>query len=215
MAWGWNSSGQCNVPEPNDDFIAAAGGGYHSLGLKSDGTIVAWGRNSDGQCNVPEPNTDFIAVAGGGIHSLGLKSDGTIVSWGSTTPVPEPNENFVAIAGGRNHNLGLQETFVVIDDMLSEYFKANLSISSVSPNPFNSHALVVFQSPELESLAMEVFDLSGRLVHRQDAGAVTQGQHTLFWDGSDLAGEHLTSGVYVIRLVGGMQVTISKIVLMK
>ena len=54
----------------------------HSLGLKSDGTIVAWGHNGSGQCNVPAPNADFVAVAGGGYHSLGLKSDGTIVAWG-------------------------------------------------------------------------------------------------------------------------------------
>ena len=64
------------------DFIAVAGGGRHSLGLKSDGTVVAWGRNDESQCDVPAPNADFVAVAGGGGHSLGLRSDGTIVAWG-------------------------------------------------------------------------------------------------------------------------------------
>ncbi len=34
VAWGNNELGQCDVPEPNEDFIAVAGGGYHSLGLK-------------------------------------------------------------------------------------------------------------------------------------------------------------------------------------
>jgi hypothetical protein len=54
-------------------LVAVAGGREHSLGLKSDGSIVAWGRNDDGQCDVPTPNTDFVAVAGGYHHSLGLK----------------------------------------------------------------------------------------------------------------------------------------------
>jgi hypothetical protein len=27
------------------DFVAVAGGRYHSLGLKADGSIVAWGSN--------------------------------------------------------------------------------------------------------------------------------------------------------------------------
>ena len=50
-------------------FVAVARGDAHSLGLKSDGSIVAWGDNEDGQCNVPSPNTGFVAVAGGGYHS--------------------------------------------------------------------------------------------------------------------------------------------------
>jgi hypothetical protein len=34
VAWGSNYYGQCNVPAPNTDFVAVAGGGDHSLGLK-------------------------------------------------------------------------------------------------------------------------------------------------------------------------------------
>ena len=81
-AWGYNGEGQCNVPPANTAFVAVAGGGYHSLGLKTDGSIVAWGGNEHGQCDVPSPNTDFVAIAAGWGHSLGLKADGSIVAWG-------------------------------------------------------------------------------------------------------------------------------------
>jgi hypothetical protein len=73
--WGWNHTGQCNVPSPNSGFIAIAAGFYHSLGLKSNGTIVAWGGNDLGQCTVPSPNSGFIAISAGYNHSLGLKPD--------------------------------------------------------------------------------------------------------------------------------------------
>jgi hypothetical protein len=33
VAWGYNRFGQCDVPAPNADFVAVAGGMYHSLGL--------------------------------------------------------------------------------------------------------------------------------------------------------------------------------------
>ena len=33
VAWGNNDQGQCDVLAPNTDFVAVAGGYYHSLGL--------------------------------------------------------------------------------------------------------------------------------------------------------------------------------------
>ena len=44
-------------------LVAIAAGGYHSLGLKANGSIVAWGNNIIGECNIPAPNTGFVAVA--------------------------------------------------------------------------------------------------------------------------------------------------------
>jgi len=112
VAWGYNGAGQCDVPEPNEGFIAVAGGDSYSLGLKADGSIAAWGRNDANQCNVPEPNTGFVSVAGGDSHSLGLKADGSIVAWGynlyGQCDVPEPNAGFIAVAGGGHHSLGLK-----------------------------------------------------------------------------------------------------------
>lgn len=54
---------------------------YHTVGLKSDGTVVAVGDNKYGQCDVSEW-TDIVAVAAGWSHTVGLKSDGTVVAVG-------------------------------------------------------------------------------------------------------------------------------------
>ncbi len=83
VCWGHNQVGQCNVPAPNQYFVAVDACWYYPLGLKSDGTVIGSGRNDAGQCNVPPPNQDFVAIAAGDIHSLGLKSNGTIVAWES------------------------------------------------------------------------------------------------------------------------------------
>mgnify|MGYP001346067671 FL=1 len=80
MAWGDNSYNQCDVPEPNSDFIAIAAGEGHSLGLKSDGSVVAWGDNGYGQCDVPLPNSGFLAIAAGKEQSMGVKSIGGEIS---------------------------------------------------------------------------------------------------------------------------------------
>jgi len=60
-------------------MVAAAG--YHTVGLKSDGTVVAVGDNNYGQLNV-STWTDIEQVAAGYRHTVGLKSDGTVVAVG-------------------------------------------------------------------------------------------------------------------------------------
>ena len=101
---GQLSMASATSPRPTRASWRLRRAGWHSLGLKSDGTIVAWGSNGYGQCDVPAPNADFVAVVGGLLHSLGLKSDGTIVAWGynddGQCDVPAPNAGFVAVAAG-------------------------------------------------------------------------------------------------------------------
>ena len=73
--------------------IAIAAGEYHSLALKSNGTVWAWGRNNYGQLGIgtiSDKKTpaqvsglgSVIAIAAGTFHSIAIKSDGTVWSWG-------------------------------------------------------------------------------------------------------------------------------------
>ena len=59
-------------------------GGDHTVGLKSDGTVVAVGDNENGQCDVSRWK-DIEAVSAGYFHTVGLKSDGTVVAVGDNT----------------------------------------------------------------------------------------------------------------------------------
>ena len=118
-SWGWNRDGQLGdgtsgitnkSSHPTQVMVFAgdigkpmiATGSYHSLALKSDGTVWAWGRNNNGQLGdgtsgndsnksysvqVKGPGgtgnlTDVAAIAAGVMHSLALKSDGTVWAWG-------------------------------------------------------------------------------------------------------------------------------------
>ena len=61
--------------------MAVSAGDYHTVGLRSDGTVVAVGEHGDGQCNV-RYWTDIVAVSAGNDHTVGLRSDGTVVAKG-------------------------------------------------------------------------------------------------------------------------------------
>ena len=112
-----------------------ATGWYHSLALRSDGTIWAWGYNGFGALGdgtttdkvTPFPGggslTNVIDVAAGQYFSMALKNDGTVWSWGynangqlgdgtttgKTTPVQVILLTGVTqIAAGQNHSLALK-----------------------------------------------------------------------------------------------------------
>ncbi len=211
--WGDTNYGQLDVPEPNDGFVALATSGGHALGLKEDGSIVAWGENCWGQCSVPEPNQGFTAVAAGSGHSLGLRGDGSIVAWGDNfagqCDVPEPNQGYTAIAAGSAHSLSINTDFTV-----DPYIPDALRIIRVSPAPFSGDVSIVFESPGLGSVDMQIFDIAGRMVYSCDLGPASTGLHDAFWSncGGPGEAESYANGVYIVRLVGGGTTSSARIV---
>jgi hypothetical protein len=103
-AWGYNMTGQINIPPTfRNDAIAIAAGGYHSLALLKNGTVIGWGDNSSGQTSVPAGLSGVTAIGAGGYHSLALKNDGTVVAWGAAD-VPAGLSGVTAIAAGFDHS---------------------------------------------------------------------------------------------------------------
>jgi hypothetical protein len=74
VAWGYNASGQTDVPAGLGGVRAIAAGAFHTVALKRDGTVVAWGANGNGETNVPAGLRDVMAIAAGNEHTLALKS---------------------------------------------------------------------------------------------------------------------------------------------
>jgi alpha-tubulin suppressor-like RCC1 family protein len=111
--WAWGSpgngrlgngstSGYVTKPQRiglDNNWVTISGGSYHSLGLKSDGSLWAWGFNAAGQLGfgpsdlvdrttpvqVTPAGGNWVEIAGGNGHSAGLKSDGTLWTWGFNT----------------------------------------------------------------------------------------------------------------------------------
>jgi hypothetical protein len=120
VAWGENSSGQCNVPALPQGlrYVEVAAGGEHSVARLSDGSVVAWGDDSWGQCRVPAlpRGLAFVEVAAGGTHSAARRSDGAVVAWGRSYygehyNVPDLPSEFVCVGltAGSSHGAALYE----------------------------------------------------------------------------------------------------------
>ncbi len=99
------------VPPAGNGYIAVSAGGFHSLALKADGSVVGWGSNLYGQATPPDNNDAYTAISTGTSHSLALKTDGSIVGWGDDDfgqSSPPAGNDYVAIAAGITHSLALK-----------------------------------------------------------------------------------------------------------
>lgn len=109
--------------------IPIAAGGSHTIGLKSDGTVVAAGDNDKGQCNVSEWR-NIIAIAAGNSHTIGLKSDGTVVATGDGSEGEcevSSWRDIIAIAAGLCHTVGLKSNGEVVAVGSNEAEQCNVS----------------------------------------------------------------------------------------
>lgn len=114
----------------SDDFP----GNGHTVGLKSDGTVVAAGEHKYGQCDVTGVGwTDIVAVSAGDWHTVGLRKNGTVVS---TRPLKEIAEaegiytaacdvedwtDIVAISAGCGITLGLKKDGSIVSAGYGDY----------------------------------------------------------------------------------------------
>lgn len=112
LGWGDNGSGQTNIPWGLTNVMRLGrGNGYHSLAVRTDGTVAAWGNNSLLQAAVPAEATNVVAAAVGWTHSVAVRDDGSVLAWGyngqSQTNVPAGLSNVVDVAAGVYHTLAL------------------------------------------------------------------------------------------------------------
>lgn len=83
------------------------------------------------------------------------------------------------------------------------------------PNPFNPETIIEFALPVGGPARLEVFDALGQRVALLLDGSVAAGRHTLRWDGRDLRGRPVGSGVYFYRLHSGAYERVRRMVLLR
>jgi alpha-tubulin suppressor-like RCC1 family protein len=227
--WGNNSYGQLVLPPSLTNLVAMTGGGYHSLGLRNDGTVFAWGAGTNisfsphyGQSIVPPGLSNVTAVAAGVYFSLALREDGTLTAWGN--PIQGQAAaiagltNVIAVACGLTHALALQEDGTVITwgDNLLGPTNAAPGLSNVVAIAAGSYrnlfilangSVVGWPNADAQSGLSEVVDVSGGDSHALAALANgdTTGSGWLFDDseGEDIPMEVPASVSNTVAVASG------------
>jgi len=139
---------QCIIsPGQPPESVMVAAGGYHTVGLNSNGTVVAVGNNTYGQRNVGNW-TDITQVAAGYLHTVGLNSNGTVVAVGENTYGERNVGNWteiVQVAAGYHHTVGLFHNGTVVAVGNNDYGQRNVGnwtgITQVSAGGYHTVGL--------------------------------------------------------------------------
>jgi len=213
VAWGSNYSGQCDVPEPNEGFVAVAEGANFSLGLHAYLHVI----EPDSSTIWTQYETD-LPVGWEGVYSDSVSIvlyDGAVLidtlaasapntgSWVFAGPVPlswDPGIEYMIYIQDDLGYFAWSEDFTVAPPVLiggdESTATCNYALHNAAPNPSYGMALVTFEIPETEDVCITVYDISGRAITELMYSALTPGMHEAII--SDLH-----AGLYVVRMQAG------------
>ncbi len=92
---------------------------------------------------------------------------------------------------------------------------ASVTLFQNHPNPFNPTTTIRFELTKSSRVELAVFDAAGARVAELADGVYPAGETDVNWNGTDLEGHRVSSGVYFYRLVSGADVLTRKMVLLK
>lgn len=84
----------------------------------------------------------------------------------------------------------------------------------VQPNPFRDATMLRFSLPSAQEVNICIYNMNGAELSRIRTQA-RQGINTLMWDGTDVSGQRLSSGVYFVRLSTESGMVTKKVVIQR
>ncbi len=83
------------------------------------------------------------------------------------------------------------------------------------PNPFNSTTTIRYRIEEPGQVRLEIFDVQGQKMRTLVDGYAGPGVYQVEWDGADVSGNPVATGVYLARLQKGSASLVHKMLLLK
>lgn len=98
---------------------------------------------------------------------------------------------------------------------LARSIPPEFAISQNYPNPFNPVTQFSVDLTAETHVTFVVYNIAGQAVRTLVDGVLPVGSHTITWDGTNQAGQALSSGVYFYRVIAGDETVTRKMTLLK
>ena len=89
------------------------------------------------------------------------------------------------------------------------------SLGQNYPNPFNNSTMIEYNVPEISNIAIRIYNLMGQVVSIYDVKNQAPGYYHYLWNGRNMTGQIVSSGVYFYQLKADGFIDVKKMVLLK
>ena len=91
----------------------------------------------------------------------------------------------------------------------------NILIKSISPNPFNARANVLYHIPFIETITFTIIDNIGNEIMQTITPNHPKGSHNYIWNGKNNLGDNVSSGIYFFSIASSHERKTKKLVYLK
>ncbi len=166
------------------------------------------GGGSVGNNSIHGGSSDFVANLSAGI-TISAQNN----FWNRTTSPCTPHPSKITGNVDTSSPLCSSPSLVVNFPINQPSFRTR--VVSAHPNPFNPHITVDYEIDSTREVAIDIFNVRGQRVASLFNGVKTQGRYQVRWDGTNMTGAKVASGVYFVRTVSREYMDVRKIVLLK
>ncbi len=161
----------------------------------------------------------YIGTYGGGV----FHTDNGGLEWEANNEgLPSLNVASIAVdthtvyAGFYDFESVYQREFVVsTKDDKKDLIPSTFTVFPNYPNPFNKETVVRFSIPRVGYVEIGIFNIIGEQIRTLTGKVMNHDYHSVSWDGKDINGTMVSSGVYFVRIKYGSEVRITKINLIR
>jgi hypothetical protein len=127
-----------------------------------------------------------------------------------------PTSSALYTSGTANQPLGDLNYFgIPVGVTNDEILASDYQLYSNYPNPFNPSTNIRYSLPAAGNVKVEIFNTLGQLVNTVVNQHQEAGTHNVIWNGMDMSGSQVSTGVYIYKLTTGSFVSAKKMVLVK
>lgn len=167
--------------------------------IEGDYIFVASGVNGVQVINISDPSNPYIA----GKHyttgfSVGIDSDAMNIYVADTYSW-----------------ITLQHSIItdIDDDQL--VIPKQFALSQNYPNPFNPSTIIEYSLIRQDQVTIDIFNINGQKVKTLLDALKPAGKHSIVWDGTDVEGTRVASGIYIYKAKVGDLVQARSMILLK